>query len=458
MRRLSTRAPGLLVLLWGFVGYLLVDNRPCLAQEIEKGLRRRASEKWQGRILKRERGIESVDVSSDGRWLVAGTKQDTRLWNLKTDDPPARCIVLRGSAGRISPDGRWLTTVVNDRVIWLWNLKAEDPSAEGKEVARCEDDWKSLRGLAIGPNNRWLVTISDDRVLRLWDLKATGKGSKPRVLMERARQRDIWRSPDGRWLTAPGGDGKVGVWDLAADHPGSKALTYQITIDKKHARMVGPMGISPDGRWLVTVGASRGGAGGVRHLWDLRAKAPWARAVGELGDADQLRCLEFSADSRWLVTCGDDGQARLYDLTTSDPAKRPIELAGNTKPSNIESVAFSPNGRWLIVTDGPTVHLSDMNASNRFTKPVVLKGHTGSDLSAFLLVSPNSRWLVTRSPCIWDLDAEDTTAVHAVLGDHGEGEKRFSRDSRWLVSLDRDKTARLWDMAAMQSGAVKSPD
>jgi WD40 repeat protein len=343
--------------------------------------------------------------------------------------------VLRGSAGPISPDGQWLLTVVNGQALWLWNLKADDPSAEGKEVARCEESWKSLRGVVIGPGNRWLVTLGGDRALRLWDLKAKGKAAQPRILMER-QGGFLYRSPDGRWLTTGSPAGKVGVWDLAADDPASTALVQQI---KKEKGFAGPQGISPDGRWLVTVGP-------VRRLWRLRAKGPWPRAVGELGDADQVRVLHFSADSRWLATGGDDGQARLYDLAATDPVKRPIVLPGNPKPSNIEGVAFTPNGRWLAVTDGPTVHLWDMKAPDPSAKRVVLKGHQGP--ADFLAVSPNSRWLVTRSAGVWDLEAADPAAVRVLLGAHGGGEKLFSPDSRWLVTLDEDKTARLWDLKA----------
>src|SRR5262249_7195220 len=150
--------------------------------------------------------------------------------------------------------------------------------------------WKPLRGVALGPNVRWLVSVGGDNVLRLWDLKARGAAARPRVLLE--RQGGYWlRSPDGRWLTTGSRAGKVGVWDLAADDPARVAR-----VRKMRARgYAGPQGISPDGRWLV-------GVAPVRRLWDLRAKDPWARPVAEFGGTDQVRCMDFSADSRRLVT------------------------------------------------------------------------------------------------------------------------------------------------------------
>jgi WD40 repeat protein len=423
----------------GFPRLLLT---PCLLLGAIASLR--AEEKLPGRVLKPERGVESIGVSSDGRWLVAAAKVNTRLWNLKADDPLAECIVLRGSAGPISPDGQWLITVVNDRDIWLWNLKAEDPSADGKEVARGENSWKLLRRVTIGPNNRWLVARWGDGVLRLWDLKAKGEGTKPRVLMERQRLFPTV-SDNGRWLAAGGVDGTVAVWDLAAEDPKSKGPPQQITKEKRFVPPVVPSDISPDGRWLITVNDVRGRSG-ERRLWDLRAKDPWARAVGELGDHEQVRSAVFTADSRWLATIGDDGRPRLYDLAAAGPAKRPMVLPRHKYAA--WDLAFSRNGRWFV-TAGGDIRVWDMRASDPSTKSVVLKGPQGPE--GFLTVASNNRWVVTGSTHVWDLEAPDPTAVHAELGAHGKGKKVFSPDARWLVSLDEGKTARLWDL----KGATK---
>jgi WD40 repeat protein len=395
----------------------------------------RAGEETQGRVIKPEGNVKSIAASSDGRWLVTETKADTRLWNLRAVDPLAKCFVLRGSAGPISPDGQWLTTVVDGRDIWRWNLKAEDPSAEGEEVARGEEGWKP--GVAISPNNRWVVTRSRG-VLRLWDLKAKGEDTKPRVLMEQQRYFPTI-SANGRWLTAAGGDGMLAVWDLAADDP---VPPRQITKDKLFTPPVVPRGISPDGRWLITEEVVRGRSG-VRRLWDLRAKDPWARAVGDLGDAEQVRTAEFTADSRWLATSGDDGRPRLYDLAVTDPVKRPIVFPRHKYAA--WDLAFSKNGGWLV-TAGGDIRVWDMKANDPSTKSVMLKGPQGPE--GFLTLAPNCRWVVSGSTRVWDLEAADPTAVHAELGAHGEGKKVFSSDSRWIVTLDEGNTARLWDLKA----------
>jgi WD domain, G-beta repeat len=76
------------------------------------------------KLLKPTAGVEHVAVAPGSRWLVGGGKETAWLWDLKADAPAARSIELRGSAGPISPDGRWLVSLATDRTARLWDLKA----------------------------------------------------------------------------------------------------------------------------------------------------------------------------------------------------------------------------------------------------------------------------------------------------------------------------------------------
>jgi WD40 repeat protein len=302
--------------------------------------------------------------------------------------------------------------------------------------------------VAISPDNRWLVTAARDSALHLWDLKATGEAARPRVLRE--RHEGHLSTPDGRRLVTGGRNpGTVAVYDLAADDPAATTLVRQVT-DKGYA---GAQGISPDGRWLVGLGTA---GPPVRRLWDLKAKEPWARPVAEFGGTDQVRSMDFSADSRRLVTGGDDGRTRLYDLTAADPAGKPVVLTGHAEGDNVREVVFTPNGRWLVTgSHDETARLWDLRAADPSAGSLVLKGHANP--VTFLAVSPDSRWLVTgasfvgkfdRAARLWDLEAADPSAVHAVLGGHSGSVEQavFGAEARWLITRTGDKTARLWDL------------
>jgi WD40 repeat protein/serine/threonine protein kinase len=72
--------------------------------------------------------IETIAVSTDGRWLGAGLfDSTTAIWDFHTSNPAAHVQVLPGN-GRpvdwlaISPDGRWVATRE------AWNTRAQTPS------------------------------------------------------------------------------------------------------------------------------------------------------------------------------------------------------------------------------------------------------------------------------------------------------------------------------------------
>jgi WD40 repeat protein len=115
---------------------------------------------------------------------------------------------------------------------------------------------------------------------------------------------------------------------------------------------------SPDGRWLVTVSDDN-----TARLWDVATLLPSPARMGNTGltasdsaatalvlggHGDWISAAAFSPDtltgtgSRWLVTASWDGTARLWDLSTPDPAGgAPFVLRGHQGP--IGAVAFSPD-------------------------------------------------------------------------------------------------------------------
>jgi hypothetical protein len=58
---------------------------PCLFLGATASLR--AGDELPSKVLKPSGGVESISVNADGRWLVAGCKEDTRLWDLKAAKP-----------------------------------------------------------------------------------------------------------------------------------------------------------------------------------------------------------------------------------------------------------------------------------------------------------------------------------------------------------------------------------
>jgi WD40 repeat protein len=127
-------------------------------------------------------------------------------------------------------------------------------------------------------------------------------------------------SPDGqtllaayqrslRFAVAESDDGAVCLWDVAT----GKELQR---LDVRHADG-SPAGLcaaafSPDGR---TLAAAAYGENGI-DLWEVATGQVRRRLPGH---QDQVLCLDFSPDGRFLVSGSDDGTALVWDLVTPAP-------------------------------------------------------------------------------------------------------------------------------------------
>ncbi len=114
--------------------------------------------------------VYSVGFSPDGKWLAAGSNDQTVLWDLVQQKqfgalPQSGQITLLD----ISPDGKWLATASNDEPMIIW---AFDNGSFQDKYRVLEND----RPLALdfSPDNRLLAVGSTENFMYLLDL-ATGE-------------------------------------------------------------------------------------------------------------------------------------------------------------------------------------------------------------------------------------------------------------------------------------------
>ena len=190
-----------------------------------------------GKVLLSVAGPLSDDHGSEiKRWQLDSWRQLAQ-WQFEP----------RVTAVTISPDGRTLVTVLNNRVIKLWN------SVDGLELGAFAAGPGRTTAVAFLPDGKLLATSGENGFVKLWDST---------TLKERAVLKghllgvhSLGISPDGRRL-ASGSNAReaVKLWDFASGREvlnlsGEGELFYQITF-------------SPDERMLLSVAA-----GGKLHLW-----------------------------------------------------------------------------------------------------------------------------------------------------------------------------------------------
>jgi WD40 repeat protein/serine/threonine protein kinase len=131
-------------------------------------------------------------------------------------------------------------------------------------------------------------------------------------------------------------DKKVKLWNFAAD---SNERAWPALTEK-----VERVAWSPDGRLVaVKVGAAI-------RVYDLEGGKPFA--LNRQGQSGQVRCLAFSADSRWLASGGPEGEVRLWAMPQAGSSFVLGEFRGDgieTEPrGDVDHVAFGPKEPLLV--------------------------------------------------------------------------------------------------------------
>jgi len=200
-------------------------------------------------------GFMSLDLSPDGRWVVATQSKGFRVWDLETDDRETFFSVAGLNTVRIAPDGKSFF-VCRTNGLERWPV---DESALKNGVLACQSpipvplpDSVGARNIAVAlDGGTAAVELSDLRFIAL-DLKGT---NAPVIFPERWRAVNLKTagtptgpgrfaiSPDGRWICTGyylGPEDKPRVWD-------ARNATVVATPAKGSSVCV----FSADGKWLA---------------------------------------------------------------------------------------------------------------------------------------------------------------------------------------------------------------
>ncbi len=254
-------------------------------------------------------GVESEGVVRGGRLLTLTrmSREDhhrvIRAWPLPEGEP-AVLGTLDDSPWAVDATGT-LLGVCRGRSVRLRPLDASRPASE-RVLGSAEDEVWDLK---FSPTGDRLASIDRSGEIRLWSL-AAGARAPLRILegpKGTAPGSPFLFNGDGSALATGTADGALHVWDLAGPPDAQPAI-----LRRPDEINLFPVAFDPRGQWLAAS--------------DGRAVAFWPLSSPRMRELHGGRMngywLTFTADGRWLVSCGVDDATRVWPLSPADGSAR----------------------------------------------------------------------------------------------------------------------------------------
>lgn len=253
--------------------------------------------------------IFALDFSKDKKYLASGSYDNTiKIWE---PDIWREIITLQGHNSAIwstkfSPDGKYLATSSHDSKVKLWDTDL------WKEVITLEENSSPVLALHFSPGTKFLAGATYDGEIKIWEMSSWQK-----IITLKGHKKPVWTvefSPDNKYIVSGDEDGVLKIWEIEK---------WQELVTLKNKSCVWTVKFSPDSKCLAI---------GIHKMIKIFETGSWKEISKIKCHNDYVKSLDFSPDSKIIVTGGIDKTIKLWDNPVSLPVVQPVK---ETKPKLI---------------------------------------------------------------------------------------------------------------------------
>ncbi|MBD2255300.1 NACHT and WD repeat domain-containing protein [Nostoc parmelioides] len=258
-------------------------------------------------------------------------------------------------------------------------------------------------------------------------------------------------SPDGKSIVSGCEDNTLQIWNARTGEPIGTRLGNPLK--KEVGSGVTSVAFSPYGQRIAS-----GHADNTVRLWNAITGVPIGNPLVH-GDAtssqlifdqtvtayNSVNSVAFSPDGKYIISGSGDDTVRVWDANTGVPIGNPLK----GHESSVYSVAYSPDGKY-IVSGGPdnTILIWNAKRGAQMGRPLVHESATPhEDWTYSVMFSPDGQRIISgsgRTILIWDVN---TRRLINTLQGHTDSvySVAFSPNGQYIVSGGEDNTVRVWN-------------
>ncbi|MCX5637545.1 MAG: protein kinase [Planctomycetota bacterium] len=376
--------------------------------------------------------VLSVALSPDGKRIISGSEDGMiKVWDAATG---IQMMTLCGHESfvncvAVSLDGKRIVSGSKDGTIKVWDAET------GSKVMTLRGHGRGELGgsvccVAYSSDGKRIISGGDDQTLKVWDVE---KGSELITLrIQESNVRSVAFSHDGKRIVSVGnlGVGHLKVWNAET---GQEQISLDPNTKDLHFLNVA---FSSDGKHIASVHSSKGTV----KIWDAETGS---EVLTLHGHRSFIQSVAFSPDGRYILAGCVNGTLKIWEVADG---REIIVLRGHM--DSVESVAFSPDGKRIVSgSRDRTVKVWDLEAPSHVRTLHGPKGWTSC-----VAFSPDGKRIVSGGSDddigkikVWDAASGTELITTAKAHENGVSAVTFSPDGKCIASGGWDKTVKLWD-------------